>query len=67
MPNLVGRVDHIARFGMLLTDFRLIKGGLLHRANGGHLLIDAVQLLSQPYAWQTLKRAAPLARSASRQ
>jgi predicted ATP-dependent protease len=57
VPNLVGRVDHIARFGMLLTDFRLIKGGLLHRANGGHLLIDAVQLLSQPYAWQTLKRA----------
>jgi predicted ATP-dependent protease len=57
VPNLVGRIDHIARFGMLLTDFRLIKGGLLHRANGGHLLIDAVQLLSQPYAWQTLKRA----------
>jgi predicted ATP-dependent protease len=57
VPNLVGRVDHIARFGMLLTDFRLIKGGLLHRANGGHLLIDAVKLLTQPFAWQTLKRA----------
>jgi predicted ATP-dependent protease len=57
VPNLVGRVDHIARFGMLLTDFRLIKGGLLHRANGGHLLIDAFKLLTQPYAWQTLKRA----------
>lgn len=57
VPNLVGRVDHIARFGMLLTDFRMIKGGLLHRANGGHLLIDAVKLLTQPFAWQTLKRA----------
>lgn len=57
VPNLVGRVDHLARFGMLMTDFRLIKGGLLHRANGGHLMIDAVQLLSQPFAWQTLKRA----------
>ena len=57
VPNLVGRVDHIARFGMLLTDFRLIKGGLLHRANGGHLLIDAVKLLTQPFAWATLKRA----------
>lgn len=56
-PNLVGRVDHIARFGMLLTDFRLIKGGLLHRANGGYLLVDAVKLLTQPFAWPALKRA----------
>jgi len=56
-PNLVGRVDHVARFGMLLTDFRLIKGGLLHRANGGYLLIDAVKLLTQPFAWAALKRA----------
>ena len=55
--HLVGRVDHIARFGALLTDFRLIKGGLLHRANGGYLLIDAVKLLQQPFAWAALKRA----------
>jgi len=56
-PNLVGRVDHIARFGALLTDFRLVKGGLLHRANGGYLLVDAVKLLQQPFAWPALKRA----------
>ena len=55
--NLVGRVDHIARFGALLTDFRLIKGGLLHRANGGYLIVDAVKLLQQPFAWEALKRA----------
>ncbi len=55
--NLVGRIDHIARFGMLMTDYRLIKGGLLHRANGGYLVIDAVKLLTQPLAWATLKRA----------
>jgi len=55
--NLVGRIDHGARFGMLVTDFRLIKGGLLHQANGGYLLIDAYKLLTQPFAWQTLKRA----------
>ena len=57
VQNLVGRVDHIARFGALLTDFRLVKGGLLHKANGGTLLIDAVKLLQQPYAWPALKRA----------
>lgn len=55
--NLVGRVDHVARFGMLVTDFRMIKGGLLHRANGGYLMIDALKLLTQPFAWATLKRA----------
>ena len=54
---LVGRIDHIARFGALLTDFRLIKGGLLHKANGGYLLVDAVKLLQQPLAWPTLERA----------
>jgi len=56
-PNLIGRVEHLSRFGALVTDFRLIKPGLLHRANGGHLLIDAVKLLTQPYAWEALKRA----------
>ncbi len=55
--NLVGRVDHIAHFGMLVTDFRHIKSGLLHRANGGYLLVDAVKLLTQPFAWTALKRA----------
>ena len=55
--NLIGRVDHIARLGTLLTDYRLIKGGVLHRANGGYLLIDAAKLLVQPFAWDALKRA----------
>ena len=55
--NLIGRVDHVAQFGMLLTDFRHIKAGLLHRANGGFLVVDALKLLSQPFAWVALKRA----------
>lgn len=56
-PNLVGRVEHVAEMGALLTDFTLIKPGALHRANGGFLVIDALRLLMQPYAWETLKRA----------
>lgn len=55
--NLLGRVDHVAQFGTLVTDFRFIKPGLLHRANGGYLLIDAIKLLQQPLAWPVLKRA----------
>lgn len=55
--NLVGRVDHISQFGTLMTDFNLIKPGALHRANGGYLLLDAHRLLTQPFAWDGLKRA----------
>jgi predicted ATP-dependent protease len=55
--NLVGRVEHIARFGALLTDFGLIRAGSLHRANGGYLLLDLRRLLMQPFAWEALKRA----------
>ncbi len=55
--NLVGRIDHVAHLGTLLTNFTMIKPGALHRAHGGYLLLDAVQVLSQPYAWDGLKRA----------
>ncbi len=55
--NLVGRVEHVAQMGTLLTDFTLIKAGALHRANGGYLVLDALKLLSQPFAWDALKRA----------
>ncbi len=55
--NLMGRIEHMARFGTLLTDFTMIKAGALHRANGGYLVLDAEQLLSNPFVWDGLKRA----------
>jgi predicted ATP-dependent protease len=55
--NLVGRVDHIAQMGTLVTDFTLVKPGALHRANGGYLLLDVLKVLIQPFAWDGLKRA----------
>ncbi len=54
--NLVGRIEHQAHMGTLLTDFTLIRSGALHRANGGYLVMDALQLLRQPLAWEALKR-----------
>jgi lon-related putative ATP-dependent protease len=54
--NLIGRVEHLAQMGTLVTDFLLIKPGALHRANGGYLLVDARKLLLSPYAWEALKR-----------
>ncbi|MCB1745136.1 MAG: AAA family ATPase, partial [Gammaproteobacteria bacterium] len=55
--HLVGRVEHVASMGALLTDFHLIKAGALHRANGGYLVLDARKLLMQPFAWEALKQA----------
>ncbi|MBT3045816.1 MAG: ATP-binding protein [Candidatus Thiodiazotropha sp.] len=54
--NLVGRIEHRAHLGALETDFTMIRPGALHRANGGYLILDALKLLMQPFAWETLKR-----------
>jgi lon-related putative ATP-dependent protease len=54
--NLVGRIEHIAEMGTLVTNFNLIRSGALHRANGGYLIVDARKLLMSPYSWETLKR-----------
>jgi len=54
---LLGRIEHLSQMGALVTDFTLIKAGALHRANGGYLVIDALKLLAQPFAWDALKRA----------
>jgi lon-related putative ATP-dependent protease len=56
-PNLIGRVEHEAHMGALVTDFTMIKAGALHQANGGYLVLDARKLLMQPYAWEGIKRA----------
>jgi lon-related putative ATP-dependent protease len=55
--NIVGRVEHVAEMGNLVTDFTLVQAGALHRANGGYLIVDARRLLLQPLAWDELKRA----------
>lgn len=57
LRNLVGRIEHVPQQGALTTNFRLIKGGALHRANGGYLIIDLRQLLLEPLSWIALKRA----------
>ena len=55
--NLVGRVEYQSKMGALTTNFNLIKPGALHKANGGYLLLDARQVLLEPFAWEGLKRA----------
>ncbi len=54
--NLLGRVEYENRFGMVVTDFTMIKPGALHRANGGYLVLQARDVLTAMQSWQALKR-----------
>ena len=57
LQSLIGRIEHVAQFGTLSTNFSLIQPGALHRANGGYLILDARKVLTAPFAWEELKRA----------
>lgn len=54
--NLVGRIEYAQKFGMLSTDFTMIKPGAIHKANGGYLVIQALDVLKDYFAWEALKR-----------
>ena len=54
--RLLGRIEHRAEMGALLTDFHMIRAGALHRANGGYLILDARKVLTRPMAWEVLKQ-----------
>jgi lon-related putative ATP-dependent protease len=55
-PNLFGAVERRAQFGALLTDFTLIRAGALQRANGGYLVLEAMDLLRWFFSYEALKR-----------
>jgi lon-related putative ATP-dependent protease len=57
LANLVGRIEYLQVEGALVTNFRQIKAGALHRANGGTILLDARGLLTESFSWAALKRA----------
>jgi lon-related putative ATP-dependent protease len=56
-PNLFGSIERQAYFGALFTDFTMIKPGALHRANGGYLVMKALDLVKYWISWEALKRA----------
>ncbi len=55
--NLLGRIEHQAQMGALFTNFTMVKAGALHRANGGFLVLEALEVLKQYFAWDPLKRS----------
>ena len=55
--NLFGRIEHKIQYGFATTDFSMIKGGSLHRANGGYIVMNALDLLKNIFSYDALKRA----------
>ncbi len=56
--NLFGTLERVVdRFGYWRTDFSRIKAGSVLQASGGFLVINALDLFSEPGSWQNLKRS----------
>jgi lon-related putative ATP-dependent protease len=54
--NLVGRMERKVRLGVAFTNFMMIKSGSVLQANGGYLIMNALDVLRSPFAWDALKR-----------
>jgi len=55
--NLFGTIDReVDRNGVWRSDFTLIKAGSIVKADGGYLVLNALDALSEPGVWNTLKR-----------
>ncbi len=55
--NLFGRVEKESYMGGVYTDFTMIRGGSLHRANGGFIVLPVEDVLRNFMSWDGLKRA----------
>lgn len=55
-PNLFGKLEYENYYGSLKTDYTMLKPGLLHIANGGYLIMQATDILSNQTCYETLKK-----------
>ena len=55
--NLFGRIEKKVHMGAYFTDFSMVRSGSLHRANGGYIIIDALNVLRNQFVYDSLKRA----------
>lgn len=55
--NLFGTIDRVVdRFGRVVANFTRIKPGSLIKANGGYLVFNLEDALTEPFVWKELKR-----------
>lgn len=55
--NIFGRLEYENQYGMLKTDYTMLKPGLLHEANGGYIIFQAKDLLQNQVCYESLKKA----------
>ena len=55
--NIFGKIEYKSQVLAVSTDFTMIKSGAIHRANGGYLILNVHDLLSDPFSWEALKKA----------
>jgi len=55
--NIIGKIEHRAEMGTLITDYRMVRSGALLQANGGYLILDIHRVLGRPFVWEALKQA----------
>lgn len=55
--NIFGKIEYKSQVLAVSTDFTMIKSGAIHRANGGYLILNIHDLLSDPFSWEALKKS----------
>ncbi len=55
--NIFGKLEYENYYGALKTDYTMLKPGLLHQANGGYIIFQANDLLSNSLCYEALKKA----------
>jgi lon-related putative ATP-dependent protease len=54
--NLFGKVEKNVEHGVYRTDLTMIKNGSIHKANGGYLVLNILDIFRNPQIWDVLKR-----------
>ena len=55
--NLIGKMEYVFHYGVASTGFEKIQSGVMHMANGGYLVLDALEVLRSPFAWEAIKNS----------
>jgi len=54
--NLFGRIERKSYMGAMVTNFQMIKAGAILKARGGYLVVNAMDVLTSPGVWESLKK-----------
>jgi len=55
--NIFGKLEYENYYGSLKTDYTMLKPGLMHIANGGYIIFQAKDIVSNGICYEALKKA----------